>query len=723
MATQGAVQLQVVINGQSLTIDKSNAVSLSITRVIGDSADEFTLEAFDETAWKLETALIADKNGKATGKLAPISVMYSAADNLNKSILFTGTCLNYQTTFVGSATMLSITGVLAASTGIDDGWWFDSRAVQWVDTEPTERDGVWYVDGKSASEYESYKNNRDVCAILDFPKNSDGTVNSTNPTVYINPTRVFERIIHKYNGDKLGSTSGGTSTSTTISAGVSNNRSNTSDTVWNFFKGKGYTDAAVAGIMGNISQESGMSPTKLQNGKGPAAGLFQWENYSRKSDRWKQLDDYAKGKGTSWTDLITQLEYAWSEIKSYGMEPTLKSETNVEEATEYFEKVFERAGTPNMPRRIMFAQLWYTTYTSKSVRTVTTTTTAGEIEGWGTGGKGSFKIAESVESRWVAGLNCNQEKNQTAAQFITNVLCKNAVTNKHSDYKDETAGYRYWVDARGHHFAPIEYNNNGTKLKIAYGQKNSNVISFSMQEVGAMAMLGSETDSDGNNLTSNSSIDYLTGEAITVLGENIKDSGYTANSEETQKNTENINWWFANVQGIQISSSSTKTEISRTLASSWSKLEDLAISAELTMWGEYSEGHAPGDFLDIVITGPTGQRHYASGIYMILQITDSVSSDGYTQTMKLLKYHGGKTSATASGTYVDAGITTSTGETVTGDAGGKSTSSSTTSITQRNDTFSQNVPKPSVSNSNKTYNRNLPNSSSIYSNLDLKLKK
>ena len=47
--------------------------------------------------------------------------------------------------------------------------------------------------------------------------------------------------------------------------------------------------------MGNIDQETGgtFNPEMLQNGKGPGAGIFQWENYSSKSDRWAGLNEFA----------------------------------------------------------------------------------------------------------------------------------------------------------------------------------------------------------------------------------------------------------------------------------------------------------------------------------------------------------------------------------------------------------------------------------------------
>lgn len=695
---QGAIQLQITINGQSITVEKQNAVSLSIKRVIGDSANEFTLEAFDETAWQLESVLMADKTGKATKTFAPISVTYSAANDLTKSLSFSGTCYNYQTTFVGSATMLSITGVLAASDVQADGWWFDTRSIQWVDTNAENRDGIWYVDGKSQSEYENYKNNKDVCAILDFA-NSDGTTKE-QPTVYINPTRVFERIIHKYNGDKLGSTTGSSVTYNKYAGPSLVSGSTVTDTIHNFFKKKGFTEIAIAGIMGNMQQENSFKTNENSGG----LGIFQYTG-----GRKKACLDYLNQRGYDPWSLIGQLNfmndvdaerqffsftgsnfpkyykdtgaaYGWNESMSWKDFKNYKGSMSngvpnlyesIRTAAQIFSQVFERPGIPMLEKRKAYAVSWYNHFNAEKV---TSTTTAGMVPNWGTGGSGKFKIAEAEESRWVAGVNCVQGKGQTAAQFITNTLCKVAVTNKHSDYKDETAGYKYWVDVKGHHFMPIEYKNTKSKITLTYGMKNSTVISFAINEVGVMAMLGSSVDADGNSLVSSSALDNLNGDVITVEGENIKDSGYIADSEKVQKSAENINWYFSNVKSIFVDSSATPTGLSRKLASTWSDLEKLSISANLTVWASYSKIYSPGDFIDIVIVGPTGQRHYASGTYMILNITDNISSDGYTQAMDLLKLADTGTSSTPSGSYIDSGITDANGNLISGDtSSGKST--------------------------------------------------
>ena len=145
--------------------------------------------------------------------------------------------------------------------------------------------------------------------------------------------------------------------------------------VWKYFTSNGYTPQATAGIMGNMQQESGINPKSIQgNGKGPAAGICQWENYTKKSSRWKNLDNYAKTKGKQWTDLQTQLEFLEKEMN--GLDSTtayllkqkvggvegFKKLTNINKATEVFENSFERAGIKVMSRRQQYANQIYSQY-------------------------------------------------------------------------------------------------------------------------------------------------------------------------------------------------------------------------------------------------------------------------------------------------------------------------------------------------------------------------
>lgn len=170
---QGAVQVTVTINGSSITIDKENFLNLKIKRYIGDSANSFTLEAFDETAFALESLLMKNKD------LAPILVQYTSAKNMNKKITFSGTCLDYQISFVGRGTLITITGVFSGGDLGSTSYWFEKANIEWVgDVYYDKANKEWIVDGKGDKKpeeggsrdeaYTDYINNENVCAIIRF---------------------------------------------------------------------------------------------------------------------------------------------------------------------------------------------------------------------------------------------------------------------------------------------------------------------------------------------------------------------------------------------------------------------------------------------------------------------------------------------------------------------------------------------------------------------------
>ena len=185
--------------------------------------------------------------------------------------------------------------------------------------------------------------------------------------------------------------------------------------VWNFFKMKGLSDQAVAGIMGNIYQESKFNPSLIQgNGRGPAAGLFQWENYNTKSGRWKRMYNFAKKRKKNWTDLLSQLEYAYHECtkgyeagvfkRKYGGFNKFKKITNVDKATEVFERVFERAGKPMMDTRKKQAREYYKKF--KGTMGTPVGTTAESSGGYSGTNEQFLKICEEtakyiIDHKWI----------------------------------------------------------------------------------------------------------------------------------------------------------------------------------------------------------------------------------------------------------------------------------------------------------------------------------
>lgn len=127
--------------------------------------------------------------------------------------------------------------------------------------------------------------------------------------------------------------------------------------IWNFFKNKGLNNYGIAGLMGNLYAESGLSPNNLQNtyekklgytdatyttavDNGTYAnfvkdaagyGLAQWTYWTRK----QKLLNYAKQKNKSISDLDMQLEFLYKELsESYSSVLTaLKNATSVLEAS------------------------------------------------------------------------------------------------------------------------------------------------------------------------------------------------------------------------------------------------------------------------------------------------------------------------------------------------------------------------------------------------------
>ncbi|MBP0439431.1 phage tail tip lysozyme [Tianweitania sediminis] len=78
--------------------------------------------------------------------------------------------------------------------------------------------------------------------------------------------------------------------------------------VWNYFAGKGLAPHQIAGIMGNVAQESRFNPLAVGDG-GYAHGLFQW------NDRRDNLFSHIGGRGNL-DDVQGQLDFAWKELQT-----------------------------------------------------------------------------------------------------------------------------------------------------------------------------------------------------------------------------------------------------------------------------------------------------------------------------------------------------------------------------------------------------------------------
>lgn len=386
-------------------------------------------------------------------------------------------------------------------------------------------------------------------------------------------------------------------------------------------------------------------------------GLFQWESWSSNTKRFKDMNDYCKSHfNQNWNNCLQgQLEYSlngkeemstcfssYSKL-NYGKLVTLnefKNFTDVVEATKCFELCFERSSIKVMETRVKYARAYYTHYSGKTVSipsgnssfigpTPITLGSGGSsaIADWGEGGKDIYVIAQADESKWITGITRTQS-NETAANYISKVLCKSAVSVDGNE-----AGFKYYVDAKGHHFESIGYSNvdSSTSVEITYGEQNSDIISFSVANLGTLAMMWGT----GNKtvVASTSYLDELTGEILTV-------GNIYGEEEKVEEISNNLytNWYDLNVEEsrVQVVSSGTESGISSNLSSMWNELNNLTVQADLTVWGTFSNRFRAGGYVKVIICG-TENVHYTSGIYLITSIDDNVSTNSYTQSMKLIR--------------------------------------------------------------------------------------
>ncbi|MCB5368960.1 phage tail tip lysozyme [Collinsella aerofaciens] len=131
---------------------------------------------------------------------------------------------------------------------------------------------------------------------------------------------------------------------------------NTASKIWNFFSSKGLSSSAIAGIMGNLQQESGLNPNA------PGGGLAQWTGSRRAA-----LNAYAKKNGLSPNSLEAQLGFMWEEMSSgkYGDMSKMNNMTP-SQAAAYFEKNYEKAGKPMLANRQKYANQFYNEFGSST---------------------------------------------------------------------------------------------------------------------------------------------------------------------------------------------------------------------------------------------------------------------------------------------------------------------------------------------------------------------
>lgn len=162
-----------------------------------------------------------------------------------------------------------------------------------------------------------------------------------------------------------------------------------SEKIWNYFQEKGLSDCGIAGLLGNLDCESGLSPKNLENTYEKKLGysdeeycaavdngsytnfitdcagwgLCQWTYHTRK----KALYEYAKSKNKSVGDLEMQLDFLYEELsESYPtVLKTLKNATSILEASNAVLLKFECPADQSVSiqnKRASYGQKYYDKY-------------------------------------------------------------------------------------------------------------------------------------------------------------------------------------------------------------------------------------------------------------------------------------------------------------------------------------------------------------------------
>lgn len=156
--------------------------------------------------------------------------------------------------------------------------------------------------------------------------------------------------------------------------------------VWFSLRSAGFSEYATAGVMGNIEAESGYNESLIEKGSGNGFGLCQW-SFGRRT----QLENYAKSKGVSPSDINTQIEFLIGEITPGGgangyanyqimnnkgyTANDWKNANSPEKAAEVFCYTFERPGIPRLSVRTDAARKYYEEFKGKTAPSLSSEST------------------------------------------------------------------------------------------------------------------------------------------------------------------------------------------------------------------------------------------------------------------------------------------------------------------------------------------------------------
>lgn len=189
----------------------------------------------------------------------------------------------------------------------------------WKNSSGNYEEGALFdPDGEIVKYKDVYEDRVETAPVGELFKNADSMLfelldYSENTQAY---TAVMKYILYRYTGEDYGVTTfedlmrlmGFNTRDVSNFLGGS-----AQEKIWWALLDAGYSKIAAAAVLGNIEAESGFDPTAIEGGSGIGLGLCQWS-----SGRRTQLEGYISSKGTTTSDIDTQIEFLLGELTPGG---------------------------------------------------------------------------------------------------------------------------------------------------------------------------------------------------------------------------------------------------------------------------------------------------------------------------------------------------------------------------------------------------------------------
>jgi surface antigen/uncharacterized membrane protein len=127
---------------------------------------------------------------------------------------------------------------------------------------------------------------------------------------------------------------------------------------WDYWVGKGFGGAAVAGVLGNIAHEGGFNTLDRAQGKGDGGtgtGLFAGvvpDGGGGGSYQFTPYTKFAPLRDKKWKDLKAQSDFVWaSEVQNASWKKEYAHSTNAKDAAQKWMELYERPASTNHPER------------------------------------------------------------------------------------------------------------------------------------------------------------------------------------------------------------------------------------------------------------------------------------------------------------------------------------------------------------------------------------